>query len=94
MLHGSCVIFGPEYVRKEKYAFLPITYMYNEEAILYDYLMYKGYNTAYCSDVTILHMEGVSTSSSIQNEKKKILFRFENNVRSLEAQLNERIKYL
>ena len=94
MLHGSCVIFGPEYVRKEKYAFLPITYMYNEDAILYDYLMYKGYNTAYCSDVTILHMEGVSTSSSIQNEKKKILFRFENNVRSLEAQLNERIKYL
>lgn len=94
ILHGSCIIYGPEYIKREQNAFLPITYMYNEEAILYDYLVHKGYKTGYCSDVTILHMEGVSTSERIENKKKKVMFRFKNNIKSLEAQLEERKKYI
>lgn len=94
ILHGSCIIYGPEYIKREQNAFLPITYMYNEEAILYDYLVHKGYKTGYCSDVTILHMEGVSTSERIENKKKKVMFRFKNNTKSIEAQLEERKKYI
>ena len=94
ILHGSCIIYGPEYSKREQNAFLPITYMYNEEAILYDYLVHKGYKTGYCSDVTILHMEGVSTSERIENKKKKVMFRFKNNIKSIEAQLEERKKYI
>lgn len=94
ILHGSCIIYGPEYIKREQNAFLPITYMYNEEAILYDYLVHKGYKTGYCSDVTILHMEGVSTSERIENKKKKVMFRFKNNIKSIEAQLGERKKYI
>lgn len=94
ILHGSCIIYGPEYIKREQNAFLPITYMYNEEAILYDYLVHKGYKTGYCSDVTILHMEGVSTSERIENKKKKAMFRFKNNIKSIEAQLEERKKYI
>ena len=94
ILHGSCIIYGPEYIKREQNAFLPITYMYNEEAILYDYLVLKGYKTGYCSDVTILHMEGVSTSERIENKKKKVMFRFKNNIKSIEAQLEERKKYI
>ena len=93
ILHGSCIIYGPEYIKREQNAFLPITYMYNEEAILYDYLVHKGYKTGYCSDVTILHMEGVSTSERIENKKKKVMFRFKNNIKSIEAQLEERKNY-
>ena len=62
--------------------------------ILYDYLVYKGYKTGYCSDVTILHMEGVSTSERMDNKKKKVIFRFKNNIKSIEAQLEERKKYI
>lgn len=62
--------------------------------ILYDYLVHKGYKTGYCSDVTILHMEGVSTSERIENKKKKVMFRFKNNIKSIEAQLEERKKYI
>ena len=94
ILHGSCIIYGPEYIKREQNAFLPITYMYYEEAILYDYLVHKGYKTGYCSDVTILHMEGVSTSERIENKKKKVMFRFKNNIKSIEAQLEERKKYI
>ena len=94
ILHGSCIIYGPEYIKREQNAFLPITYMYYEEAIFYDYLVHKGYKTGYCSDVTILHMEGVSTSERIENKKKKVMFRFKNNIKSIEAQLEERKKYI
>ncbi len=94
ILHGSCIIYGSEYIKKEQNVFLPITYMYNEEAILYDYLVYKGYKIGYCSDVTILHMEGVSTSERMDNKKKKVIFRFKNNIKSIEAQLEERKKYI
>lgn len=94
ILHGSCIIYGPEYIKREQNAFLPITYMYNEEAILYDYLVHRGYKTGYCSDVTIIHMEGVSTSERIENKKKKVIFRFKNNIKSIEAQLEERKKYI
>ncbi|MFR5700293.1 MAG: DegT/DnrJ/EryC1/StrS family aminotransferase [Blautia massiliensis (ex Durand et al. 2017)] len=39
--YGSCIIYGSEYIKKEQNVFLPITYMYNEEAILYDSFLYK-----------------------------------------------------
>lgn len=94
ILHGSCIIYGSKYIKNEQNVFLPITYMYNEEAILYDYLAYKGYKVGYCSDITILHMEGVSTSTRIENKKEKTIFRFENNIKSIEAQLKERKKYI
>lgn len=94
ILHGSCIIYGHRYIQEERFAFVPITYMYNEEAILFDYLMYKGYRTGYCPNVTILHMEGISTGSIIKNERKKILYRFKNNTKSLELQLIERKKYI
>lgn len=94
ILHGSCVIFGKKFIETENFAFLPITYMYNEEAILYDYLKYKGYITGYCSDSKVLHMEGIATSSRLKRDKNKILFRFKNNTDSLFVQINQREKYL
>lgn len=94
ILHGSCIIYGSRFIDNEDFAFLPITYMYNEEAILYDYLKYKNYKTGYCSNISILHIEGVSTSTRTVNKKNKIIFRFENNIKSLEAQLKERKKYI
>ena len=64
--------------------------MYNEEAILYDYLYSKGYKTGYCEDVSILHLEGASTKQTSNNQKDKILFRFKNNTNSLKKQLKLR----
>ena len=90
ILHGSCLIYGAKYIKKENFAFLPVTFMYNEEAILYDYLYSKGYKTGYCEDVSILHLEGASTKQTSNNQKDKILFRFKNNTNSLKKQLKLR----
>lgn len=93
ILHGSCIIYGKRYIEKENLAFLPVTYMYNEESILYDYLKFKGYRIMYIPTISVLHMQGVSTSKRIMDEKKRILFRFEQQTESAEKQLLERQKY-
>jgi len=93
ILHGSCLVYGAGYIKKEKFAFLPITFMYNEEAILYDYLYTKGYKTGYCENVTILHLEGASTKTRSDEKKEKVLFRFRNNTYSLRQQLKQRLQY-
>ena len=93
ILHGSCLIYGKEYIKHENFAFLPVTFMYNEEAILYDYLYSKGYRTGYCEDVSILHLEGASTKITSNNQRDKILFRFKHNTNSLKQQLKMRRQY-
>ena len=93
ILHGSCVIYGNRYIEAENFAFVPVTYMYNEEAILYDYLKYKGYKIAYDPDVTVLHMQGSSTAKRIKDQKERIIFRFEKQTESAVRQLLEREKY-
>ena len=93
VLHGACVVFSRHYIENEDFAFLPITFMYNEELILDDYLKYKNYKTGYCSETSVSHLEGASTSKSHSIKKDKILFRFKNMTCSLKAQLKERKKY-
>ncbi|MCR5639214.1 MAG: glycosyltransferase [Lachnospiraceae bacterium] len=92
VLHGSCVVFSKKYVGKEKFAFIPVTYMYNEEYILFDYLQHKGYKTGYCDKATISHLEGMSTKTVTKNMKDKVVFRFKNNTISLKKQLEFRKK--
>ena len=93
ILHGACMIYGKKFISLEDFAFVPVTYMYNEESILYDYLKYKGYKTGYIPVVSVLHMVGVSTSKRMQDYKDRLLFRFERQTESAVKQLIEREKY-
>lgn len=40
-LHGSFVIFSPDYIKNEEFAFEPGTFLYMEEAILFQYCVKK-----------------------------------------------------
>lgn len=92
VLHGSFIVFNREYITNEDYAFLPETYMYGEEFILYDYLKYKGYKTAICSAAQILHLGGKATAHQ-WGDINKIKFRFRNTTDSLSALLRLRKQY-
>lgn len=94
ILHGSCIVFGENYIQNESFAFLPITFMYNEECILFDYLKFKDYRSGYCDKTTINHMEGASTSREIDNVKEKTIIRLKRNTESLQKQLLQRKKYI
>lgn len=81
-LHGSFIVYSPNYINQEKYAFCPETFLYTEEPILYQYCMRKGYATLYCPDVRVYHKEDSSTNSLYIDDKEKRDFVFRNLISS------------
>ena len=87
-LHGSCVIYGKRYITNENFAFLPITFMYGEEAILFDYLRHKSYKTGLASEIKVFHLGGNSTQ--FYDDSSKYIFKLKNLTNSYEMQLKFR----
>lgn len=73
-LHGSCIIYSSNYIRKEEFAFQPGTFFYFETEIL-DYICEKkGYKTMYSPTLKVLHHQNVSTNVVYNNMLKKTIF--------------------
>lgn len=81
--HGSCVIFTKEFIDKSKVAFLPITFMYREEFILYDYLKTLNLRTLYVDSLGVFHEGGVSTRHSYADKLVKCRFSYKCTVCSI-----------
>jgi GT2 family glycosyltransferase len=81
-LHGSFLVFSPKYIEREAIAFYPKTFLYYEEAILYQHCIDVGYKTLYYPDVLVYHKEDSSTSFLNNTEKKKREFVFRNLIAS------------
>ena len=81
-LHGSFIVYSPSYIKHEKYAFCPETFLYTEEPILYQYCLRKGYSTLYCPDICVYHKEDSSTNSLYIDDKEKRDFVFKNLISS------------
>ena len=79
---GSCIIYFPNWVRKEEFAFVPITFMYAEEHILYEYLKHNEYESIYLHCLQVFHMEGATTGTltksniceGIKNKKRNLIW--------------------
>ncbi len=89
--HGSCVIFTPNYTRQEKFAFVPVTFFYGEEDILYDYAVYRNYQTVYDPQIQVIHAEKQSTKSVSKNELTILRFRSINKAKSIRICLKYRV---
>lgn len=74
VLHGSCLIFTRSWIENEIIAFPPITFMYMEEDILFEYVMKKNYHTFFSSELKVQHMEDASVNSSFKANINKRLF--------------------
>ena len=60
-----------KWIRNEDIAFIPDTFMYHEEDILYEYIINKKYKTIYNHDLSVIHLEDVSTSTVAKTELKR-----------------------
>lgn len=81
-LHGSCLIFSPDFVREMDVAFSPDTFLYMEEMILSRICQHKGFTMRYDPSMQIYHKEDSSTNAVVSSEKKKREFLFRNLIRS------------
>ena len=74
VLQGSCLIFSKDYLRQEKEAFCPETFMWLEEEILSYMCLQKGYSILYNPQIKILHLEEASTKSNRDAYEKYLFF--------------------
>jgi GT2 family glycosyltransferase len=81
-LHGSAIIYSPDFVRNYDYGFYPETFIYCEESILNYIAKQDKLVTVFYPFVTIFHTEDSATDSVFRKKYKKRQFYYKNFVRS------------
>lgn len=79
-LHGSFLIFSPQYYSKE--GLFDGTFMYLEENILKYLCKKNGCKLYYTSLLSVYHKEDASTNALTNSDRKKKLFYFKNVIKS------------
>ena len=82
VLHGSCVAFSRSYISKEDFAFVPVTFLFAEEMILYDYCKRRNYRSGICPSAQVTHLGGKTIMKGALPREKQI-FKTTQVVRSL-----------
>jgi len=80
-LHGSCLIFSPNYVRKYNGLYSNI-FMYMEEDILFYIAIKENLKLLYDPQVKIFHKEDSATNVLLNSNKNKKLFVYKNEIKS------------
>ena len=72
VLHGSCVAFSRSYISKEDFAFVPVTFLFAEEMILYDYCKRRNYRSGICPAANVTHLGGKTIMKGALPREKQI----------------------
>lgn len=80
-LHGSCLIFSPEYIKRYRGLF-DKTFMYLEEYILFYIAQQEDLKLIYEPSIKILHLDDAATNAVFQNNHDKKVFFLTNIVKS------------
>lgn len=81
-LHGSALVFSPDYLQRYDHAFYPETFLYCEESILLHFVRKDGLITVYYPDAYIYHKEDATSDYLNKREYKKRRFYLKHNIRS------------
>ena len=86
-LHGSALVFSPDYLDRYDHAFYPDTFLYCEESILNHFVRKDGLVTVYYPDARIYHKEDVTSDYLNKREYKKRRFYLKHNIQSAKVLL-------
>ena len=87
VLHGACYIFSQHYIQKRKDCFCPDTFLYFEEDILHFECMHNGIKMVYAPEITVKHLEDVSTDASMKSAYRKFKMKKNEMKKSIEVLL-------
>lgn len=87
-LSGAACIFSKKYFAKYEEVFIEKTFMYNEEAFLYQRILRDNLNLVFDNDIVIFHSDACSTRKIYNSKKKKWKFQNENILAADEILLN------
>ncbi|GAB6179427.1 glycosyltransferase family 2 protein [Desulfotomaculum defluvii] len=80
-LHGSCLIFSPDYLRKYKGLYSK-TFMYLEEDILFYIAQKERLKLRYTPQIKIYHKEDSSTNALLNSNRNKRIFIYKHEIKS------------
>lgn len=83
VLHGSCLILSPDYVRRYKGLFSQ-TFLYGEEDILWQIAQDEQLRLVYDPRIWILHKEDQSTALLKRSSRKRRQFKFTHELHSFQ----------
>ncbi len=86
-LHGSAVVFSPDYLKRYEYAFYPETFLYCEESILYYFVRRDALVSVYYPGTCIYHKEDVTTDYLNKRDYRRRRFYLKNNIQSAKVLL-------
>lgn len=86
--HGSCVLYGKNWVQREDIAFLPDTFFYGEEHILSYYARQKGYTICYVPELYVEHEAGATRNFAFDRETKKLRYFYEQELAAVKILLD------
>jgi GT2 family glycosyltransferase len=81
-LHGSAIVFSPDYLDRYDHAFYAETFLYCEESILNHFVRKDGLVTVYYPDARIYHKEDVTSDYLNKRVYKKRRFYLKHNIQS------------
>lgn len=88
VIHGCCIIFSQEYI--EKFDGIDNrTFLYYEEPLLYLRVKRNGMKSVYNPDIKIFHNEGIATTKTQKNKRKKFDFVLKNELESINILISE-----
>lgn len=82
VLQGSCIIFSKNFINSRKYLFYPETFMYLEEDILDYECKRDNYRVVYSPQISVEHLEDVSTNITFKNNYNKEKFKLKQMIKS------------
>ncbi|MBN1789803.1 MAG: glycosyltransferase family 2 protein [Bacteroidales bacterium] len=81
-LHGSALVFSPDYLKKYDVAFYPETFLYCEESILFYFVRKDKLTTVYYPALSIVHKEDATSDYLYKKARLKRRFYLKNNLKS------------
>lgn len=81
--HGACIIYSNNWVKNENIAFVPITFLYGEEEILYEYITYRNYKIVFDPNLNVLHLGKATLKKEFKDGRRVLSFFLKNQNRSL-----------
>lgn len=83
-LHGCALIFSKKYYLKYKDVFYNNTFLYHEEEFLYYRCLHDNLTFLYSPSIELIHKEGKSLDHQFNDNYKKLIFRNEEILKSLQ----------
>ena len=81
LLHGACMIFSPKYLKKYN-KICDLTFMYEEETIIYLIAKKLNLKMIYCPQIEIYHKEESATRKIYKSENQKLKFGIKQDMKS------------